>query len=148
MFVLAPVFAAALALLVSTAAVAGDASTTRIETRAFYGATVTLEHGVRVYRALPAHDRVIINPGGRTPVSLSIEESKSTSYNHFYDHSGGRAPIDFAPQIGHHGGYFAPHRNFSADRKFRHNGRLVPLHRRPDGQQASGDGNGAIGSKR
>ena len=38
-------------------------ATTRIETRPFYGATVTLEEGVRVFRPLPRHDRVIINPG-------------------------------------------------------------------------------------
>jgi hypothetical protein len=44
--------------------------TTRIETRPVYGATVTLEHGVRVYRPLPPHDRVIINPGGKTPLVL------------------------------------------------------------------------------
>ena len=37
-------------------------STTRIETRPFYGATVTVEEGVRVFRPLPPHDRVIINP--------------------------------------------------------------------------------------
>jgi hypothetical protein len=51
-----------------------DAATTRIETRPFYGATVTLEEGVRVFRPLPRHDRVIINPGGRTPLSLGINE--------------------------------------------------------------------------
>ena len=34
--------------------------TTRIEPRPFYGATVTIEAGVRVFRALPPHDRVII----------------------------------------------------------------------------------------
>ena len=30
-----------------------EAVTTRIETRPFYGATVTLEEGVRVFRPLP-----------------------------------------------------------------------------------------------
>ena len=46
--------------------------TTRIETRPVYGATVTLEHGVRVYRPLPPQDRVIINPGGKTPLYIGI----------------------------------------------------------------------------
>ena len=46
--------------------------TTRIETRPVYGATVTIEKGVRVYRPLPPHDRVIINPDGKTPLSIGI----------------------------------------------------------------------------
>lgn len=37
-------------------------STTRIEPRPFYGATVTVEEGVRVFRPLPPHDRIIIDP--------------------------------------------------------------------------------------
>ena len=57
--------------------------TTRIETRPFYGATVTLEEGVRVFRPLPRHDRVIINPGGKTPLSLGFGESCNYSYNHY-----------------------------------------------------------------
>jgi hypothetical protein len=40
--------------------------TTRIEPRPFYGATVTVEAGVRVFRPLPPHDRVIIDPTGAT----------------------------------------------------------------------------------
>lgn len=37
-------------------------STTRYEPRPFYGATVTIENGVRVWRPLPPHDRIIIDP--------------------------------------------------------------------------------------
>lgn len=59
-----------------------DSSTIRIETRAFYGATVTLEEGVRVYRPLPAHGRVIINPGGRTPLNLTLEERRIENNTH------------------------------------------------------------------
>jgi hypothetical protein len=44
--------------------------TTRIEPRPFYGATVSVEEGVRVFRPLPSHDRVIINPGYGAPVGL------------------------------------------------------------------------------
>ncbi|MEZ5855585.1 MAG: hypothetical protein R3D67_12905 [Hyphomicrobiaceae bacterium] len=59
--------------------------TTRIETRPFYGATVTLEAGVRVFRPLPPHDRVILNPGGATPLNLGIEEHRSVSHNYNYN---------------------------------------------------------------
>ncbi|MEL6225705.1 MAG: hypothetical protein AAFR01_01625 [Pseudomonadota bacterium] len=56
----------------STATVfAGDAKTTRIEPRPYYGATVTIEAGVRVFRPLPPTKHVIINPGSRTPINLS-----------------------------------------------------------------------------
>ncbi len=64
------------------ATVASAQSTTRIETRPFYGATVTLEEGVRVFRPLPRHDRVIINPNGQAPVSLQFRESYENSINH------------------------------------------------------------------
>jgi hypothetical protein len=47
-------------------------STTRVEPRPFYGATVTMEAGVRVFRPLPPHDRVIINPNNATPLTLNI----------------------------------------------------------------------------
>jgi hypothetical protein len=50
--------------------------TTRIEARPVYGATVTEEEGVRVFRPLPPQDRVIINPDG-TPLSLGFSESYS-----------------------------------------------------------------------
>lgn len=50
--------------------------TTRIETRPFYGATVTLEEGVRVIRPLPPERQVIINPDGQTPLSLGFNETK------------------------------------------------------------------------
>ena len=35
---------------------AAEPVTTRIETRPFYGAVVTMERGVRVFRPLPRHD--------------------------------------------------------------------------------------------
>lgn len=60
------------ALAVSASA---DSFTTRIETRPYYGAVVTLEHGVRVYRPLPPDRYVVINPD-RVPLSLSISETK------------------------------------------------------------------------
>ena len=86
-------------------------STTRIETRPFYGATVTIENGVRVFRPLPPHDRVIINPGGRTPLYLGIVENRYSSYsadNYEYSEGGGRGPsagfVGRLPRGHHHHG--------------------------------------------
>jgi hypothetical protein len=97
-----------LGVLAGAAAVAAtpalaDAVTTRIETRPFYGAVVTLEEGVRVFRPLPRHDRIIINPGGQTPLSLNYLES--TNYS-FHQHVGGGGRY-YAPQY-YGGGYGLP----------------------------------------
>jgi hypothetical protein len=85
---LALVFAAAALLPVSVQAT--EATTTRIETRPFYGATVTLEAGVRVFRPLPPHSKVIINPNGRTPVNLGFEENRWVSHNYNYNYNSER----------------------------------------------------------
>jgi len=58
-------------------------STTRIEPRPFYGATVTMEAGVRVFRPLPPHDRVIINPNSATPLTLNVGDPPYRRY--YYD---------------------------------------------------------------
>jgi hypothetical protein len=74
---------AALAGNMSTGAVAQDAYLTRIEPRPFYGATVTIEEGVRVFRPLPSTRQMIINPS-QVPLNLSFSESverHSTSHN-------------------------------------------------------------------
>lgn len=82
--------AAVAAIVPASAALAGEASTVRIEPRPYYGATVTLEEGVRVFRPLPPHKTVIINPGQRTPVSLGFNETIEHSYHkHNHQHSGG-----------------------------------------------------------
>lgn len=65
---------AAFAALISLPALAQEAHTTRIETRAHAGAMVTVEAGVRVFRPLPPVRHVIINPEGRTPLSLSLND--------------------------------------------------------------------------
>jgi hypothetical protein len=67
---------AVVALAACIAPAAADSQTTRIEPRPFYGATVTLEEGVRVFRPLPPHDRVIINPGNATPLTIGIGDSR------------------------------------------------------------------------
>lgn len=88
-------------LFMPSFALAGQASTTRIETRPFYGATVTLEEGVRVFRPLPSHDRVIINPGGRTPLSLGFEERRSYNYHNYSGYGGAADPAyGYAPYYG------------------------------------------------
>lgn len=73
------------------------AYTTRIETRPYYGATVTIESGVRVFRGLPPTRHMIINPHGQTPLHLGIEDTriyeKSESHNHYYDHSSDAGPV-------------------------------------------------------
>ena len=56
--------------------IAQDASTTRIETRPYYGAVVTIEAGVRVFRPLPPTKKVIINPDGQVPLSLGFNETR------------------------------------------------------------------------
>jgi hypothetical protein len=83
--------AATVLTVLPLAAAAQEATTTRIETRPFYGATVTLEAGVRVYRPLPPHSKVIINPGGKTPVSLGFEENRFVSHNYNYNYTSERA---------------------------------------------------------
>jgi hypothetical protein len=93
----APHVAIATAIALSFAAsatLASEATTTRIEPRPFYGATVTLEAGVRVFRPLPPHKNIIINPEHKTPLNLTIEDvtEKRTitgNYTHnYYDRSG------------------------------------------------------------
>jgi hypothetical protein len=80
--------AAGAALPLACATHAQDAFTTRIEPQPFYGATVTIESGVRVFRPLPATRQVIVNPGGMTPLNLGYydtrvtEQSTSTNYNY------------------------------------------------------------------
>lgn len=65
--------AAALALFAASAG-AEEPTTTRILPYNAYGATVTVEQGVRVFRPLPADGHVIVNPGNRTPMSLNVYE--------------------------------------------------------------------------
>lgn len=76
-------------VVVGDGAAAGQASTTRIEPRPFYGAVITLEEGVRVFRPLPRLRHMIINPGHRTPLNLTIEERREVSRNYHYYQGGG-----------------------------------------------------------
>jgi len=78
-------------LLLAGVSAASAASLTRIETRPFYGATVTIEEGVRVFRPLPSHRHIIINPDGKTPLNLTIEDRNVTinQYQHIVDGTDG-----------------------------------------------------------
>lgn len=64
------------------AALAEPAHTTRIETRPYYGAVVTIEQGVRVYRPVPPTQHLIVNPEGTTPLQLNIGSSSFTPQSH------------------------------------------------------------------
>jgi hypothetical protein len=66
-------------VLVSPAQAQQDAFTTRIETRPIYGAVVTIEHGVRVYRPVPPTTHLIVNPDG-VPLMLNVGDPAATSW--------------------------------------------------------------------
>lgn len=78
-----------------TSAAFAQSSTIRIEPRPVYGAMVTIEEGVRVFRPLPPERMVIVNPNG-TPLNLSFSEKRvtkikrSTSQNIHRHYYGGR----------------------------------------------------------
>ncbi len=101
--------AAATAAVVSALpATAGEAYTTRIEPRGFYGATISIEQGVRVFRPLPPVRHVIVNPGGVTPLNLSYSDvrvdERRTNYNYNYNDGGAATYGGGAYGIG--GGYY------------------------------------------
>jgi hypothetical protein len=95
-----------------------DAVTTRIETRPYYGAIVTIEQGVRVWRALPPHDRIIIVPEGAKNVKVHIHAggeqkappmtmNSSVNINqssHDYGHGGGYGVGTYGYGKPRHGG--------------------------------------------
>ncbi|MEZ5843836.1 MAG: hypothetical protein R3D27_08890 [Hyphomicrobiaceae bacterium] len=136
--------------------VAGDATTTRIEPRPFYGAVITVEEGVRVFRPLPRVKHVIINPNG-TPLNLTIEERREVSRNyHYYSAAGeagasggysgvaGGTPYGLGAG-GRHGGHgFVRHRGGIGVHGFR-GYRAVRGHGRGHGQRGH---RGAKGGKR
>lgn len=114
------------AILADSRPALAEASTIRIETKAAYGATVTVEHGVRVYRPLPPHKYVVINPGGRTPLSLSLEESNSVSYN--YDRSASHSHVSSEERGSGDSSSVLP--NVDAPRRHRHGGAVRGPHHR------------------
>lgn len=71
--------AALLALAAATPAFA-QSRTTQIEDRPTYGATITIEEGVRVFRPLPGDRHVIVNPN-RTPLVLDVGDNQVINQN-------------------------------------------------------------------
>lgn len=80
-------------LAVSSPALAYDdgAGLTRIEPRNFYGASITKEAGVHVYRTLPRTQNYIINPDHKTPLNLTIENRTERIFP---------APLDGSAAVG------------------------------------------------
>lgn len=137
-------FLFAIAILVASAgAQAGDAKTIRIEPRAFYGATISLESGVRVFRPLPSASHVIINPN-KTPVNINVEDVtkriESTSHHHYHGTpgvvGGGRVV----------GGYLPYANRFRGKR--RHVGRRHPRFGAKMGGLRGGKARGGKGGRR
>ncbi len=83
------IFGIVTAVGLSAPAVAGELI--RIETTPTYGATVTVEQGVRIFRPLPAPSRIIINPAGKTPLSMSFIDVQASYDGHagHQPHAGG-----------------------------------------------------------
>lgn len=96
-------FAAVATAAIPFSAAFAEAFTTRIETRPFYGATVTLEEGVRVIRPLPPERQVIINPDGQTPLSLGFNETKVYQRSDVYNYSSDEGGV--APRFYGYGGW-------------------------------------------
>ncbi len=108
-------------------ALAGDAKTIRIEPRGYYGATITLEAGVRVFRPLPRTSHVVVNPSN-APVSISIEDvTKNVNANHRHAHERAAAQPDHHASVDR--GFVPAHGKFR--RRFRHHrkGRRNPSRR-------------------
>jgi hypothetical protein len=72
------ILAAGLSLLAGAAAQA-ESGTTRIVHEEPYGAIVTKEAGVLVFRGLPPTRKVIVNPDGKTPLELKQTEVTETN---------------------------------------------------------------------
>jgi len=70
MRILAILVAAGVAAAAASSVSAEDSHTIRVEPNNSYGATVTVEEGVRVFRPLPSERQVIVNPG-QTPLGLN-----------------------------------------------------------------------------
>lgn len=96
-----------LALLALGVTSASAQYTTRIEPRPFYGATVTLEEGVRVIRPLPPERHVIINPDNATPLSLSFNDTRiyENRVIRNYNYNNGSTSVE---TLRRRFGYYAP----------------------------------------
>ena len=106
-YFLAP-FAVAVALSSTVSSASAEAFTTRIEPRPFYGATVTLEEGVRVIRPLPPERQVIINPGNATPLSLGFNETNVYENRTVRNYNEGNVPSSGSSGYNGRYGFYGP----------------------------------------
>ncbi|MCV0429652.1 MAG: hypothetical protein K5905_29780 [Roseibium sp.] len=83
---------AGLTAILGTAAFA-ESGTVRIMHNEPYGAIVTKEAGVLVFRAVPPTRKVIVNPGGKTPLELKMTEVRETNFVAV-------APLEYSRQLG------------------------------------------------
>jgi hypothetical protein len=83
--VLTSLIAAAGLSLVFGAAAQAESGTVRILHDEPYGAIVTKEAGVLVFRGLPPTRKVIVNPDGKTPLELKQTEVTETNVMVFAD---------------------------------------------------------------
>lgn len=74
-----------------------ESGTVRIMHSEPYGAIVTKEAGVLVFRAVPPTRKVIVNPGGKTPLELKITEVRE---NNFVAVAPITSPYDYARRLG------------------------------------------------
>lgn len=81
--------AAAIAIAGATSALA-ESSTIRVEPRPYYGAVVTLEQGVRVWRPLPPTRHMIINPTN-APIAINVTDVRETVSHTGYPYGGAAA---------------------------------------------------------
>ena len=78
----------------------------RIEPRPYYGAVISIENGVRVFRGLPSQSLMIINPGNKTPVSLNFSRSIEHRSSDAVPANGGGAPGEGNIGYGGGGGFY------------------------------------------
>lgn len=115
---------AAMCLLAASAAAATATSLVRIETQPVNGAAIiTEEAGVRVIRPLPTLRYLILNPDGRTPLNLTIEDRHIVVQHHHY----GTVTDETVRETQYLGGYgVGLPRVHRGDRDRRHVRRLRP----------------------
>ena len=127
--------AALLATLGSATSASAESSTIRIEPRPYYGAVVTLEQGVRVWRPLPPTRHMIINPTG-APVSVNLTDVRETIVQPAY-----QQPLPSANHAqGDHGygygpGYFGTRARGFQNQRFRRSVGGIPVRRAAIGRR-------------
>jgi hypothetical protein len=91
----------------------------RVEPRPFYGAVVTLEEGVRVFRPLPADRYIVINPGHGTPLSLGIQDTRVFEHSRIQNEYHGSADVAPGAAYGYGAAGVYPGYGYGRDKKRR-----------------------------